>query len=216
MSSRESKRWLYVPRGCAVFHVPIRNQHLIRSSLPTSHGFVSLPSPDGQTKKVNNPLPPSDKSPFVAQFEFVGTVDNSPYLCVFDALNWIKASCGGADKIREHNFDLARRGGRKVAEMLGTEVMENQEGRLGECCMSNVRLPLDLGAIKEEDLMKVSTFLEQTMVTEKNTFIAIINHGGKIWARLSAQIYLEESDFEFAGLVLKEICARVEKGEYDA
>ena len=36
-------RWLYVPRGCAIFYVPSRNHHLIRTTFPTSHGFEPVP-----------------------------------------------------------------------------------------------------------------------------------------------------------------------------
>jgi selenocysteine lyase/cysteine desulfurase len=63
-------KWLFVPRGCAVFYVPERNQPLVRSTLPTSHGFV----PKGGFKGLSNPLPPSSKSEFVNNFEFIGTI----------------------------------------------------------------------------------------------------------------------------------------------
>src|SRR6059058_1238395 len=74
-------RWLYTPRGCAIFHVPKRNQHLIRTTYPTSHGFRTITSPD-PSAPIRNPLPPDGKSPFVSLFQFVATADNTPYYCV--------------------------------------------------------------------------------------------------------------------------------------
>jgi hypothetical protein len=137
------RRWLFVPRGCAVFHVPLKHQRLIRSSTPTSHFFVPKPV---EGKVINNPLPPSNKSDFVTQFEFVGALDNSPYLCVPEALEFINSVCGGEKRIMRYCRDMAREGGALVATMLGTEVMENKEKTLQNFFFSNVRLPLHVGA----------------------------------------------------------------------
>lgn len=135
-------KWLLVPRGCAVFYVPVRNQHLMRSPLPTSHGFV--PRTGG---KINNPLPPSKKSEFVTNFEFVGTMDSSPYFCIPAALAWrSKVTYGdkkGEDAILEYCFQLSKEGGKVVTSALGTELLENEEGTLSEGTnFVNVRLPI--------------------------------------------------------------------------
>ncbi|KAK4937364.1 hypothetical protein LTR10_021973 [Elasticomyces elasticus] len=136
-------KWLFTPRGCAVLYVPERNQHLMRSSLPTSHYFVPLPRPG--VPPANNPLPPTGKSNFVSQFEFVGSVDNAPFLCLEEALRFRKEVCGGEEAIMTYCHHLARAGGRRVAEMLRTEVMDNDTLSLtNECCLVNVRLPLEV------------------------------------------------------------------------
>ncbi|KAI4631045.1 hypothetical protein J4E83_002573 [Alternaria metachromatica] len=215
-------KWLHVPRGCAIFHVAHRNQDIIRSTLPTSHGFT----PKGE--KVDSPMPKSafvspEKSPFVSNFEFVGTIDNSPYLCVPAALKW-RESLGGETVIMDYCQTLAREAGKHVASVLGTEVMENSTGTLGQCCLSNVRLPISPslaqdvatknGIDKEEVGNLIRDFMERLSCEEYDTFIMMKWYGGVWWTRLSGQVYLEMADFEWAAQTIKEICERVEKGEW--
>jgi selenocysteine lyase/cysteine desulfurase len=229
----QCERWLHVPRGCAIFHIPHRNQHLIRSTVPTSHGFV----PRGQTFK--SPLPkPSfeqndsehsaftkavEKPEFVAKFEFVGTIDNSPYLCIPAALKW-RESLGGEEVIRTYCQTLAGEAGKYVAEELGTEVLENGTGSLGRCCMSNVRLPIPVekvykvaaqSGIEKEDVgVMVRDWMKKLSHVEYGTFIVVFWYGNAWWTRLSAQVYLEMGDFEFMVSTLRAMCERVEKGEW--
>lgn len=222
-------KWLFTPRGCAVFYVPVRNQHLIRSTLPTSHGFVA------KTGERFNPLPPTSKSEFVNNFEFVGTVDNSPFFCVKDAIKWREEVLGGEERIMAYTTRLAREGGQKVAEILGTRVLENKKGTLVRCAMVNVALPLVTGVdlkagvkltekeekevegmyeIPKEEAAKAFNWMYKVLREEYNTFVPMTFYRRRFWARLSAQVYLEESDFEWAGQTLKEVCERVAKGEY--
>lgn len=210
-------KWLFVPRGCALFYVPVRNQHLMRTTLPTSHGFVPLPTEGPQ---IISPLPPSAKGAFVASFEFVGTVDNSPYISVPAAIEFRKACTwqgkSGEEAIMAYTLDQARKAGKLVAEILETEVLENEEGTLGNCNLSNVRLPLDFHAISGDDrakALKVAQWIAKTLVEEYDTFIAIIVHADAWWVRLSAQVYLDMEDWSWAGKTLKEVCERVHKGE---
>lgn len=179
-------KWLHVPRGCAVFYVPEKHQGLIRSSLPTSHGFVAK-----HTRYVN-PLPPSAKSSFVNQFEYVGTVDNTNYLCVAEAIKWREEVCGGETAITDYCKNLSREGGALVAKMLGTEVMDNSRNSLTDCCLVNVLLPITIGEEKVEGMVNVSEsnkmkaylWMVDTLMKDYNTWILIAYLDGKWWTRL--------------------------------
>jgi hypothetical protein len=142
--------------------VPKRNQHLIRTTYPTSHGYQP---PLGSS--IRNPLPPSDKSDFVRLFQLVATSDNSPYYCVPAALNFRQNLCGGEEAIYNYIRDIAQRGADLLAMLLGTEVMDDMDagyglrtmgsyeasdkgGRVGwagglrDCAMANILLPITI------------------------------------------------------------------------
>ncbi|KAH7244184.1 pyridoxal phosphate-dependent transferase [Fusarium redolens] len=203
-------KWLHVPRGCAVFYVPQRNQALIETTLATSHGYVP------KLVKRITPLPPSSKSPFVTNFEFVGTLDNSPYLCVKDAIKWRQEALGGEDAILEYIWDLNKKGSELVAEKLGTTYMENSTGTMRNCGMANIALPVWTVEGKEgevvisaEETQTAFQWILNTLISDYKTFVALFLHGGRLWIRTSAQVYLEIEDYEWLGGVLKEICERV-------
>lgn len=135
-----------------------------------------------------------------------------------------------------------RKGGDRVAEILGTEVMENRAdrdgargaGSLRDCAFANVRLPLTIssppldsnpaenekgqsevrGAIAQEEVGKVVDYMQETFVHEFDTFIAVYEYKGRLWARLSGQVYLDLSDWEWCASVLGEVCARVREGRF--
>ncbi|KAK1573598.1 pyridoxal phosphate-dependent transferase [Colletotrichum navitas] len=218
-------KWLHVPRACAVFYVPERNQHLIASTVPTSHGYVARSG-----VKRHNPLPVGDESPFVRAFNFVGTLDNSPNLCVKHAIEWRK-SIGGEDKIQEYLWTLAKEGGKKVAAALGTFILDNKSGTLTKCAMVNVALPIvtsavDVGTasvapdgtvtVPEKEVSVVVNWMLRALVDEYLTFVALFWHQGRWYIRISAQIFLDETDFEWLGITMKELCQRVRNQEYKA
>ncbi|KAI1432901.1 pyridoxal phosphate-dependent transferase [Xylaria sp. CBS 124048] len=198
-------KWLFVPRSCAVFYVPLRNQHLIVTTLPTSLGYTS------KSGSRFNPLPPSAKSAFINNFQFVGTLDTSPLVCVKQAIEWRERVLGGESRIREYNQTLAREGGQVVARILGTEALDNKARSMSRCAMTNVALPIDVSLLSAATL----DWMMRTMVKEYKTFIAMITHADRLWARLSAQVYLDLDDFEWAGRILLELCERVKKGEHN-
>jgi selenocysteine lyase/cysteine desulfurase len=196
-------KWLFVPRSCAVLYVPLRNQHMITSSVPTSHGYIP------KSGSRFNPFPPSSKSVFVNNFEFVGTADTSPFVCVKQAIEWRERVLGGEAPIMKYTETLAREGGKVVARILDTELLDNKAQTMSKCGMTNVALPIDatIASISMQDWML------RTMIKDYKTFVPLIIHGGRLWARLSAQVYLDMEDFEWAGHMLLELCGRIKRGE---
>lgn len=190
---------------------------MMRSTLPTSHGF----RPKGG-KDARNPLPPSTKGEFVNNFEFVGSIANTNYLCISEAIKWREQVCGGEKAIMDYCITLTKEGGKAAAKILGTQVLDNQTGTLTNCCLVNVLLPLKMSEQKIEgentirpgDGVLAHQFMERTLVADFQTFIVVFYFQGQWWARLTGQIYLDIDDFVWAGKALKKICERVGKGEY--
>jgi hypothetical protein len=116
-------------------------------------------------------------------------------------------------------------GGKRVAEILGTEVLDNRTGSLTQCCFANVRLPLEFkvsGSTREgegfdmEEAGKIGKWLNVTAAKEFDTYLQIAFVSGALWVRLSGQIYLELGDFEWVVLRLRELCGRIQKSEVTA
>lgn len=201
-------KWLHVPRGCAVLYVPLRNQHLLRTTFPTGFGFVAQPNPPN----------------FVANFASLGTLDDTPYLCVEAALKWRSKVTwngeAGEEAIMKYTRDLAQRGGRAVAAILGTEALENEDGTLGECNLTNVRLPLVHAQNSKAELVKIGAWIQKTMTFEYliavNAFVysSAVLEDDAVWVRLSSQVYLSLLDFEKAGHALRAVCERASSGEW--
>ena len=164
-----------------------------------------------------SPYPPSSRNPFQDLFAFVATADEGPYLCIPEALRFREEACGGADNIQAYCLKLAIEGGQKVANILGTEVMDNREKTLTQCAMFNVRLPIAVGGpgeVKSDDVALITAYISCYLAREYETFIATYRHGKAFWARFSSQIYLDIEDMEWGAKVLKELCSRVNRGEH--
>ncbi|MCJ1282202.1 hypothetical protein MMC26_001525 [Xylographa opegraphella] len=217
-------KWLFVPRGACVLHVPLANQHLIRSSLPTSWGFVPAPKTAPQSshprkpKEITSPLPASRQPPFIALFEYTATIDNTNYLCVPAALSFRSTICGGEDRIMSYCIHLALEGGNRAAEILGTDVMDNATHTMRNCAFAMVRLPLSIGAgkgmVREGDKAAVAQWMARRAAEECHTYFAVVLYGERWWWRVSAQVYLEVVDVEWGARKLKELCERVSSGEW--
>ncbi|KAF8886313.1 pyridoxal phosphate-dependent transferase [Infundibulicybe gibba] len=123
-------KWGFAKRPCTVLYVPERNQHIIKTSIPTSHGYISPKN----WKKPN----------FVEQFECCWYVywHNSFNSFLFsysrlalDFRNWI----GGEEKINAYCHSLAMKSGKRLAEVMGTRQLDPE----GTFTLNMVNLLLD-------------------------------------------------------------------------
>ena len=208
-------RWLFVPRACAVLHVPLRNQHLVVTSLPTSHYYIPKSTP---ATAFNAPLgggPPGGKSNFIEQFEFNGTIDASQYYCVAHAIRWRQSILGGEDAILSYTHALNRRGGEILAKALGTEIMTVDKDTFenGASNFSTVRLPINTAGLTQKERSDIDSYLLSVWY-EFDTFIPCISHDGQWWARVGSQVYNQEEDYVWAGKVINEVCERIKDGRY--
>lgn len=94
---------------------------------------------------------------------------------------------------------------------------------MSQCCFANVAFPFVFkkmgegangGEFDVSEASNIGRWIHSTAVKEYDTYLQIAFHAGKLWVRLSGQIYLELKNFEWVGYRLKELCARVEQGEF--
>ncbi|KAI0026187.1 aminotransferase family protein-like protein [Xylariomycetidae sp. FL0641] len=220
-------KWFMVPSGCTVLYVPVRNHHVIKTTFPTAEGY--LPAAERSS------ITPTEY--FQRLFEKVSTVDTSPYVCVLEALKFRSQVCGGEANVREYCHSLAREGGKTMADIMQTQVLDNQTGTLRDCCFTNVKLPLEVdqarttvgeqartiageqcrkrgSVIAPEDATAVADWITIQSVNEFDSFLATRYYAGAFWVRLSAQIYLDVEDFRWAASVLLDLCERAKMGEW--
>jgi hypothetical protein len=151
-------------------------------------------------------------------FDYVATMDYTPYMCIPAALEFRRQVCGGEDKIRDYCYGIARRGADCMAEILGTSVMTTQSETMRQCAFANVELPLVFKKKDEVDPSKGEldvdeAWIKKTAAMEIDSYLQTAFHAGKLWVRLSGQIYLEVDDFKWVAPRLMELCERAKRGE---
>ncbi|RPD73399.1 PLP-dependent transferase [Lentinus tigrinus ALCF2SS1-7] len=181
-------KWFFAKRGCAVLYVPERNQHLMKSSIPTSHEYVS---------SSRNTCRPARISP--------NNMNVTPALALRE---WL----GGEQTIYDYCHTLALEGAQRLAQVLSTKVMD-ENGEL-TVYMPNVQLPLPIekqpGQVYSPELIaEINALFTRQLLLEWNTYTTHYFHNGAWWCRCSAQVYNELSDFEYLGKALVATCENV-------
>ncbi|EEY22484.1 lolT-1 [Verticillium alfalfae VaMs.102] len=178
-------KWLHVPRGCAVVYVPVRNHAQITSTLPTSHSYVTQTGPNAKPRASTDEV---DPVAFAQRFAFIGAWEVSPYCCVKDAVQWRKDVLGGEQRILDYLWKLAKEGGRKTAEILGTEVLDNVAGTLTNCAMVNVFLPIEAPAEDELLSQRSSSRCSGRSTRRLSLWVSMVGAGMRASARRSTLV----------------------------
>jgi len=179
-------KWMCTPKGSAFLHVRRNRQHLLRP-LALSHGVNSLRT---------------DRSRFRLEFDFNGTDDPTPFLCVPDAIAFFqKIVPGGWDEVRSRNRSLALRGRAILQEALGIPPPAPEE-MVGS--LAAVPLPprKDGAELPPMSLDPISTHLFEAYRIE--TLVSVWPRSPERVLRVSAQLYNEESQFQTLARALRE------------
>jgi isopenicillin-N epimerase len=122
---------------------------------------------------------------FTAEFDYTGTRDNSAWLAVPAALDYVEAL--GAEAIRAHNAVLARDAG-----VMLTDAWESEAAAAPEfaASMVSVRLPGRTEGNRDRAHRLAGHLAERHGITA-----AVMALDGALWVRVSAQIYNEIDDY---------------------
>ncbi|MGH9323999.1 MAG: aminotransferase class V-fold PLP-dependent enzyme [Vicinamibacteria bacterium] len=167
-------KWICTPKGSAFLHVRRDRQSLIRP-LAISHGANS---------------PRTDRSRFRLEFDFSGTDDPTPFLCIPDAIAFFeKILPGGWAEARDRNRALALRGRAILQEALSipSPAPEDMVASLAAVPLPDRKDGLDLPPMGLDPVSK--ELFERHRI---EALASVWPHSPKRVLRISAQLYNTE------------------------
>jgi isopenicillin-N epimerase len=123
---------------------------------------------------------------FCAEFDWVGTRDPSTWLAAPDGIAFLKEL--GEEAARAYNHDLAMEASRILTDRWGT-TFGVPEAHVGS--MVTVPLPESFGSTRPEGWR-----LRDALLYEDGIEVGVHASHGRIWARVSAQVYNDRDDVE--------------------
>lgn len=237
-------KWSFAPRGCAIFYVPAQNRHFVPSTLPTSWGWKAKASSSLATPGVaaDEEWAAAWRDPGTDQVSHYLSVDAALDF-VRDRLggeervrryNTSLARIGGAEVARILGTEILDVEGKEeerltacmvtvrlplVSRAIGPDATKwvwqmGGEGFLFETLQD------DFATVSTARLHPVQRLTASLTISQSPLHhvqnIPILAHNNRVYARLSAQVWLDVDDFAYAGRALKEVCRRVNEGEMAA
>jgi isopenicillin-N epimerase len=189
-------KWLCAPKGSAVLHVRDDKRAEIHP-LVISHGMN-----ERRTERTR----------FRAEFDWIGTIDPSPYLCIPAALRFCESLMpGGWPELMDANRALTQRGRHLLCERLDTTPAA-PDSMIGSLAAVAIPLPLDddeierfQGRVAEQDRIEVPIYGWPVPSAREG------GRGGRphsAWVRISMQRYNELDDVERLAGALERRLAR--------
>jgi len=123
---------------------------------------------------------------FLAEFDWVGTRDPSAYLAAPEGIAMLREL--GMDAVRGYNHRLAWDSARMLSDRFGTPLAVD-EGSVGS--MATIPLPERLGSTRED-----ASRLRDALLFEDRIEVQLHAGRGRLWVRVSAQVYNETTDVE--------------------
>jgi isopenicillin-N epimerase len=180
-------KWMCTPKGSAFLHVRRDRQSRIRP-LAISHGANS---------------PRTDRSRFRLEFDFTGTDDPTPFLCIPEAIAFFaKIVPGGWQEVRTRNRSLALRG-RKILEealSIAPPAPESMVGSLAAVPLPERRDGADLPSMNLDPLGK--DLFERHRV---EVLVSVWPRSPERVLRISTQLYNDEEQVRRLARALGEI-----------
>ncbi len=180
-------KWLCTPKGSAFLRVPFDRQEEIRP-VAISHGANA---PTGRASR------------FRQEFDWCGTDDPTPYLCIPTALDFMdKAMTGGFSAVMQRNHELAVEGRRILMDALGIEppVPESMLGSMAALPLPDRTIEGELGAWDMDPL-------QERLLDEERIEVPIFPWPapGRRQLRISAQLYNTRDDYVRLALALSKL-----------
>jgi isopenicillin-N epimerase len=123
---------------------------------------------------------------FTTEFDLVGTRDPTPHLAAPEGIAFLRAL--NIDAVRAHNHRLAWSAARMLSASWGTD-FEIPESMIGT--MVTVPLPARAGSTPEH-----AARLRDALLFEDRIEVQLHAWRGRLWVRVSAQVYNDEDDVE--------------------
>lgn len=123
---------------------------------------------------------------YLAEFDWVGTKDPTSFLAAPAGIEFMQRL--GVEAVQRYNHTLAWDGARMLCERFGTK-LDVPEEMIGT--MASWPLPEKLGSTKQHSLD-----LRDYLLFEENIEAQVHAWHGRLWMRISAQIYNEMADLE--------------------